>query len=203
MLDLPSHDEMVARILGAYNVSTTSDRNNAVWYQAANTFVVGLAEKHNVSEELAANVVAVLSPRLEWGLNQRYAEVFLATGNAPTFFSTLAKLRRLTAGESLADVQNGRKVASFADNILRPTTSDKVTVDRHAVDIAAGTNDDSSRKVLARKGAYDAVEAAYVEAAGILGLRPCELQAVVWVAHKRTKSYGPKHQQFARKGAVA
>lgn len=194
---------MVARILSTYNRSTKSDRDNAVWYRAANTFVIGLADKHGVSESTAAAVVAVLSPRLEWGLNMRYAETFLATGNAPTFFSTLVKLRRLVAGETLADVQNGRKVASFYANILDPRRSDLVTVDRHAVDIATGSDDDSSRRILNRKGAYDAVEAAYVEAAEIVGLRPCELQAVVWVAHKRTKEYGPKHAQFARKGAVA
>ncbi len=203
MNQLPSHDEMVLRILAKYNASTKSDRANGVWYETANTFVIGLANKHGVSVETAVSVVAILSPRLEWGLNQRYADQYLATGNAPTFFSTLAKLARITGGESLANVQKGRKVAAFADNILNPLTSTKVTVDRHAVDIATGSTDDDSRKALDRKGAYDAVEAAYVGAACKVGIAPCELQAIVWVAHKRTKAYGPKHQQFSRKGAVA
>lgn len=202
-MTLPSHDEMVLRILAKYNASTKSDRANKVWYQTANTFVIGLADKYGVAVETAANVVAILSPRLEWGLNQRYADQYLATGNAPTFYSTLEKLQQIVDGAPLDVVQKGRKVASFADNILRPTTSRKVTVDRHAYDIATGTTDDADRKALERKGAYDIVEAAYVEAARRIGIAPCELQAIVWVAHKRTKSYSPSHQQFARKGAVA
>lgn len=200
-----THQQRIANVLAVYDRAGETDRANRVWYEAAHTFCVGLSRRYNVSIQTAAAVVAVLSPRLEWGLNMRYAELYLETGDAPTFFSTKAKLARIMAGETLDQVQKGRKVAAFYDNIVNPTTSRKVTIDRHAYDIAeglSGTNQD--RKALDRKGVYDEIEAAYVEAAAKVGILPHELQAVVWVAHKRSKVYASAtHQQFARKGAMA
>lgn len=188
------------------------------WYQTAHEFCLSASERHGVTVETAAAIVAVLSPRTEWQMNLRQADAILGGGTAPTFFRTLAKCAALLAADGLADpldvtysgtfaiggvervtvnqpALGGTKVRSFYDNILRPSTSEAVTVDRHAWDVVDGAvGTDDSRRGLERVGTYSAITARYVAAARILGLMPHQVQAVTWSTWKRTKSYDrPQH----------
>lgn len=190
-------------ILDVYATATADERRDgAHWYSAAHTFCLGLSKRYDVPVETAAAVVAVLSPRLTWALNLRYADQYLRTGDAPTFFSTKAKLARIVAGEPLDDVlDGGPKVRSFYANILSPATSIAVTIDRHAYDIVAGTTDDKGRKGLEAKGVYESCAEAYRTAAETLGVAPHVVQAVTWLAWKRAKEYTTANHTTLYSGA--
>jgi len=189
MNDMPTTHEMVENIKAVYRQAYPHQHIAGMeWYEVANSLCQGWSKKYNVTFEQAAGVLAGISPRLAWNLNVAYCERILATGTAPIMHGTLAKVRRILAGEHPADVLGGRKVMSFYANIVSPQFDTHVTVDRHAFDIAVGkVGDDKSRKVLDRKGMYEYVADAYRAAAGDLGVAPCQVQAVTWVVWRDSK----------------
>ncbi len=198
---------MNANIVAVYNKATAEELvSGAEWYSAAHTFCRGLSDRYDVDIDTAAAVVAVLSPRLSWALNLRYADQYLRTGDCPTFFSVKHKLARLVEGVALDEVlsaRHGQKVRSFYDNIARPQTSTAVTVDRHAFDIVTGSRHDADRRALERRGVYDATAEEYRSTALALNLRPHQLQATTWLTWKRVKNYNDQRHatQFSGTGA--
>lgn len=181
---------MVQNIKSVYRTASEQQRVAGMeWYEVANTLCEGWSHKYGVSFEQAAGVLAVISPRLSWTLNVAYCERILSEGTAPIMHGTLAKVRRIMAGESPEVVLGGNKVRAFYANICSPLWSTDVTVDRHAFDIAMGTvGDDTSRKVLERKGMYEYVAEAYRQAADDLGIAPAQVQAVTWVVWRSAKT---------------
>lgn len=181
----------VDNILKVWQQATPEDKKELSWYHMAHTFCVGLAEKYGTTLEQAVAVLAVLSPRLKWDLNMRYADQYLRTGDCPTFFSVKAKLARIMAGEGIEDVTvKGPKVISFYHCILDPDHTESVVIDRHAWAVARGSSEDYNNagpRDLDRKGGYEKIAGLYKEAATILGVRPHQVQAVTWVTWRRMK----------------
>lgn len=156
------------------------------WYADAHAWAQSLAERYGVTVDQVAGVTAALSPQTSWPENQRRVEAMLRTRKSPGFRHGIVKSHRILDGESPYDVLNtgtGPKSLAFYDNIARPTSSDAVTLDRHAVHAFVGmVLDDRERKrVLDRKGNYDAMADAYRLAAERKGVRAHVLQAVVWL----------------------
>lgn len=182
---------MVANILATYRQSTMAERQQeSGWYAAAHLFCQEVAESTGgrTTVRQVAGIVAAISPRLSWAKNMEYARLVVETGTAPLMFGNLRKAQRIAEGADPDLVLGGRKVRSFFDNILYPGTSDTVTIDRHAVDIAFGVaGNDESRKVLAHAGVYDTVSDAYRAVGRTLGIRPLQVQAITWVTHRRIK----------------
>lgn len=86
----------------------------------------------------------------------------------------------------------GPKVTRFYRNIRSPESSVDVTIDRHAINALVGrTTDDSERSTL-RGMRYETAVAAYLKVAEELGLRPWQLQAVVWCAQKNRFGFQPQ-----------
>jgi hypothetical protein len=162
--------------------------------------------------ERAVAVIAVLSPRLSWTKNVElarwiYAEVHTATTNYMASAWTKSVLDRfpglkangkkalsILIGIDPADVVSGPKVTAFFHAIANPNDPRGIVIDRHAFDVAVGrVMDDRTRGVvLGRKGAYEQFVRAYVRAAEALqnefpGITPAEVQAITWVAWRRTK----------------
>lgn len=187
----------IANIIAVYLRATPSDvAYGRSWYRAANVFAKGLARQHGVSLAQAAGIIAVLSPRVNWGVNMALAEEWLEYGDVPTFYRTLDKLHAITAGGVDSGYMHdgkvfkraiaGPKVYRFYLCILNPKRDDVIVVDRHALSIAMGQRlDDTGQKILERKGVYLQVERAYIEAALALGLQPLHLQATTWVTWRR------------------
>ena len=167
------------------------------WYRVANTFALGLAEKYDSDLDTTAGVIAAISPRLNWGLNQAYAERMLRDGDAPLLGMSKAKALRIMGGESPDVVfaapkeraQQGQKIRAFYACILRPNETDAVCVDRHAYDVANNIENalDEDRKGLERKGVYEEIAQAYRDVAKERGLLPWQAQAIAWVTWRRLK----------------
>lgn len=130
----------------------------------------------------ATGIVAALSPQTSWAKNVLNAGTLVSTGDAPTFKTNVRKALRILGGEHPSDVLGGNKVVAFYNNLLDPYASKHVTVDRHAVNIALGGLVGGSAKALEAVGKYDAVAFAYSVAGAKVNLRPCEIQAVTWLA---------------------
>lgn len=158
----------------------------------------------------AVAVIAVLSPQVHWDRNVEMARrayevhasaengAYLAVENARSTWPGLKvnfdKAIRILDGEKPEDVVSGPKVTAFYRAINDPTDPRGVVIDRHAFDVAVGrVMDDKTRGiVLGRAGAYDAFVRAYERATVHLrafypGITPAEVQAVTWVAWRRSK----------------
>jgi len=79
------------------------------------------------------------------------------------------------------------KVGSFADNTALPTTSRRVTVDRHAVQAAMAMRPLKDKIIpdLGDERVYRLFEQAYQEVADELGVLPSALQSEVWDVWRR------------------
>jgi hypothetical protein len=174
---------LTRRVLEAFRSATPEELEEGLgWYEASRTFAMGMADRYDLTLERSVGIIAALSPRVRWARNMLYADQLCREGYAPVLRLFLARALAIRDGAEPLDVLRGPKVLSFYDNILNPTESEAVTVDRHACDLAMGIRgDDRTRDVLERKGGYEMFVAAYRSAAEILGVRPSQVQAVTWV----------------------
>lgn len=192
---LPSQTTMVRRITRAYRVATAADRAAGLgWYAAAQREAATI---HPERPDLAAGVLAALSPRCQWSTNVAWAHAVVAAAraglpcpkvstksNRRTAWAIATSgddpLRHLGTIAPTGTIRSGHKVRAFYANITGDHNA--VTVDVWAYRAATG------RKV-ASVGArdYRLISAAYVRAAAILGVTPRECQAAVWVATRGTK----------------
>lgn len=182
-LDIPT--DAPERLLRLFGEATADELANGLrWYADAHAWAQGLAERYGVSVDIVAGITAALSPQTSWPENQRRTTSLLAHHKATGLQLGVRKALRMLEGESPADVLNtgtGPKSLAFYDNLARPTTSDAVTLDRHAVHAVMGMvlNDSERRRVLDRN--YDIIARHYRKAAERVGVRAHVLQAVVWL----------------------
>lgn len=195
MPGLPTHNAMVRRILRAYRAATPADRAAGLgWYDAAQREAAAIFPDR---PDVAAGVLAALSPRCQWSTNVAWAHAVVAAARAgrpcpqvSTKSNRRAAWAIATTGADPLDhlgkvshtgrVTSGHKVRSFYRNITGD--HDAVTVDVWAFRAATGREVES---IGARD--YRLISAAYVRAAQILGVTPRECQAAVWVATRGTK----------------
>jgi len=169
------------------------------WYRAAHENSVLLSARYGISTEQAAGIIAALSPQNGWENNLTAADLFLQDPSVDVHFhDACVKSRRILAGEAPLQVLRGQKVRSFYRNILEPTRSGAVTIDRHAAAILCGlpTPEWNRRfqKTLERKFFYRLATGVYRAEARRLGLLPHQVQAVAWLVQSNrsidTKDYG-------------
>lgn len=186
---------MHQNILNVWDTATSAEvQQGETWYARAHEICANNAERFGVTVEQAVGAFAAISPMLSWERNISCAESLLANGTAPCLKKNVRKGILILEGVDPLDVLGGRKVRSFYHNILLPDTSYEVTIDRHAFDVAVGcTTDDRTRKALNRVGMYDQFRRLYRDAARELGCLPHQVQAVTWLAWKRTKDYASNH----------
>lgn len=180
------HDTMVRNITRAFRKATPAHMAAGLgWYAEAYRVAAQIWPER---PDLAAGVIAALSPRCQWSTNQVWAAAVVhaaRTGQAcPAVHTTAMRAHawRIANGEAPLDVLNGPKVRAFWANIMGDTNA--VTVDVWAVFVATGSKDAAQISTPAR---YAAVAAAYRRAAAILGVTPREVQAATWVAARGTK----------------
>lgn len=191
---------MVAQILKVYG-SATADEIAAgrSWYSVTAGQVCedvrSAAQQANGASLTflgAAGVLAALSPATGWGDNVTGAIEFAITGhmNAQTpLFNERAT--RIVQGENPLTVLGGRKVRSFYRNITAPHDPGAVTIDRHAVSLVFGMplSERALKPLTDNVGGYQVCAGAYRAAARRVGLVPCQLQAITWVAWRNANQY--------------
>lgn len=166
------------------------------WYSEAHSFAQGLSERFGVTLEVAAGVIAALSPMSSWGVNKDLAARFFEAGGLDAgYLSTgLAKARAIMDGmlplDEAFSAPTSRKTRAFYHCILTAGSTDHVCIDRHAYDVVTNTrNTDATRPKLAGKR-YDEAVVPYRRAARILSreygtITPAQVQAVTWVTWRQ------------------
>lgn len=163
------------------------------WYRRAYQWARLVSEATGYSIDLVASVAAVLSPNIDWELNnRRMVEALLRNPDATHFRNNRGTLSlmvgyganirkaRLMIATRNPSLISGPKVTRFRDAILG---IDACVVDIHATNIAMGTENIYSGPSAA---AYPIIEQAYNDVARFLGWRVCEVQSAVWVIYKAT-----------------
>lgn len=176
-------------------VQTAQTRRILAHYRAADPTVVALGDawydqaQQTAQEiwperpDLAAGVIAALSPRCQWVTNVAWARAVVhaaRTGQeCPAVHTTTMRAQawRIANGEDPLSVLNGPKVRRFYLNISGDRSA--VTVDVWAIRAALGADAAGDGRITKRQ--YDTAEAAYQRAAKIAGISPAAMQAIVWV----------------------
>lgn len=175
-------------ILATFDRATDADvQAGMYWYNEANALAW---ELDHVMPRRAAGVIAALSPRLRWDKNALYArlaydlkgyDINEVSNYIPALGNSRIKALKMVNGAMPEDVLGkGLKTNAFYDNILNPLTSERVTVDKHAFNIANGER--TGYDVTITDKVYREIESAYVSAAHIAGIAPLQMQAITWVA---------------------
>lgn len=178
-----------------FDLATPEDLESGLsWYQEAHDFAVGLSIEYTVPVKAVSHVIAALSPGVRWESNKRAAaEVFKSAPFRPTVPGYAANVDKawriavnaLDGGTAWTKILSGPKVTAFADNILNPPDSNRVTVDVHAISVAEYKiyTVKSAPKLTPRQ--YEIYVRAYTKVAKSVNLKPSELQAVCWVAWRK------------------
>jgi hypothetical protein len=174
-------------VLAVYRLASVTELvDGMAWYRTAHA----LATRLNPDDpRQAAGVIAAMSPITGWGQNMMLAIRAYEDGFASgTLFRNAAKANDILAGADPLDVLGGNKVRNFFMAIAEPDTGKGVCIDRHAFDIAVGrVTNDTTRRMLDRKGVYESFANAYREAAAMVGISACQMQSVTWMTWRRMK----------------
>jgi hypothetical protein len=187
---------VLENILSIYHKALPQDLvAGLAWYPEAHNQAKRLAAVASVSLQQAAYAIAALSPNTPWLDNVETSWAVArhhANGGSEADFHYKTRCLGLSVHKAFRILQgdlfalSGPKVTAFADNIMYPDASRKVTIDRWAYRIAIGTIEVTNvLKVNIRQKLYDQVAAEYIEAAERVGMLPLQLQAITWViAHR-------------------
>ena len=176
------------------------EEENNHWYQEANEWAVEVSEfllsftGQNVSVQQVLGVVSALSPMQEWNKNKEIAIELIMTGDCGYMERGKQKARDILKLPSVVicidteikSILNGEKTKTFYENMVYPTRSSGVTVDRHAISIAIGHIADDKEQSIS-KDVYTFIEKCYIMTAETLGLAPLHLQSITWQTWKRIK----------------
>ncbi len=190
----------IHRLYRLYELASEIERESGrTWYDKARAEISALAILHATTPEIAAGVVAALSPNTRWSTNLHDADSVLSVGLSPytngdyhecivtTYNSNKAKAFAIAEidwsvrAEPL-DILGGPKVRAFYSNLVGDSTVS--TLDSHAYNAlcgfrATGSDLPGMRAQLTR----DAREA-YVRAATVKGETVAAFQAIIWVTWK-------------------
>lgn len=181
---------------------TPADAGGREWWARAHEHARCTGAAYGLAPARMAGVLAALSPQCPWAYNVDLAADVLAhwhehgptlpgaplgpSGELPT-----ARALAILAGHEPGDVLGGRKVRAFWHCTRAPDVLGPVCVDRHALSALVGRPLGQASAALAdRAGAPAVAGAFYRSAARARGMRPHELQAVVWLQWRAERAPG-------------
>jgi hypothetical protein len=176
-------------ILQVYLSATEEQKEQGhAWYETALETAKQFAREYGVSYRHAAGVIAALSPRMKWGTNKDDSKRILqavaaGSGIIPkcaAYGANVRKAWRIANGEQPAKVLGGPKVNAFYRNICGDYNG--VTVDVWAARVAEPYN----HHFAGRDKDYQVIAAAYASVADSLNLFPAFLQAICWIAVRKS-----------------
>jgi len=170
------------------NVTQKDYQEGKGWYASANSFSFYLSNKYGVSQIKTSGIIAAFSPLKEWNLNKRMAEEFIESGG--TFYRHTASqggkaISIYNSNDDKGYIESslgGQKTINFFNNIYNPKDENYVTIDRHHLyiclkeDVQTCTNKQ-----------YHLIKKNTIEFSKSVNLKPCEVQAMLWVTWKRLK----------------
>lgn len=157
------------------------------WYADARRIAGVLAEQYGVTVEVAAGVIAALSPLNSWGANINLAARFLEAGGLSAGYlrANLAKAQTILDGGDILATLSGLKVTNFYLSIISAGQSG-VCIDRHAYSLAVNDRSVSNDVPKLSSKRYAEITDCYVRAARILSrelgqvIAPAVVQSVTW-----------------------
>jgi hypothetical protein len=188
--NLPSHGEMVARIIDTYNRALPSEIHAGErWYTEANEYAQALSAGTDLTMYQCAGIIAALSPQQAWSINKRNAARYVAARLECERLHTDAQMAKCAAIVSLSDGSyqnvarclNGPKESAFYRNVAGDHSVP--TVDRWAFVTATGARLSDKHGGIS-KSAYAPLARAWVDAARILGFPVAILQAICWIVER-------------------
>lgn len=179
---------MIRRILRHYRSATPAvHAAGQSWYRAAQDAAAAIYPER---PDIAAGVIAALSPRCQWVTNVRWARAIVdaARSGAPVPAVHTETMRAIawaiaTGEQTPEQALKGPKISHFYRNIMQDM--DCATVDVWAMRAALGADnvplDAQGKKRAPGRKLYREIENAYIRAAEIAGTSPAMLQAVTWI----------------------
>lgn len=168
---------ITANLRQHWNRATAQTRlEGAEWYARAHQTVLHMARESGTTRQVAAGVVAALSPRLHWCRNVTMARNLL-TGKPVTgvFAASLTKARRIIRGSRPLVVLGGNKVRAFYKALLGDTGAAVIDVWLlKASGLAPGTR--------VTDAVYHQISSHLAALAQRLGITVASLQATIWVS---------------------
>lgn len=196
--------EIISKI---FSIDTELFSSSITWYAQANAFAHYLAIKYNTSFEIAAGVIAAVSPRMPWLRNKNVAEDILANFGRHSELSALEAAKeiglaisvnvamaiKIARGESISDTLTGTKRRSFFNNIAYPSGIDSVTIDTWMMNAYCNVTGESKKvaekfmrsneTALGGTGAgYFVISEAVRIVANLLNMPANQIQAAYWIA---------------------
>ena len=160
------------------------------WYSHASQFCAELEDDFTLGKNVAAGIIAALSPKQRWDTQVRDTPGIireLQAGKYPSgigFFSNKNKAVRIFQGEDPLEVLGGDKVRNFYLNLTGDDHA--VCIDRHALSIS-GFSSKSADAGSLTSGVYSRIAFAFKCAAQNLGLTPSGIQALTWCYFREIK----------------
>jgi hypothetical protein len=164
------------------------------WYRDSLGHVASLVEDaqrrgeiprgRRITRRALAGMIAALSPNKTWTINAGLVLQVLRHRDAKQYKAQVAKAVAILDGADPLDVLNGPKERAFFECLADSDCTDAVTIDGHAFSVWIGRLVYTSRARVGRR-LYRLAHADYVKAARQVGLRPNQLQAITWLAHRR------------------
>lgn len=190
--NLPSHSEMVERLVDVYNNACQYEKIEGVtWYSNAFSTAAMLHIKYGYKIEQIIEVLSVVSPGTEWTLNSstlpekmlsyHLARVTLTTLEWPCYPSNVAKVQQILDGQP--GVLRGNKVKAFAKAIGGDTNS--VVVDAWIVKLVYNMPEMFWRDTaISSDRMYHNISDAVRDAAMFVGMPSALFQACVWTSYR-------------------
>jgi hypothetical protein len=176
----------IENVLDTFDKATPDQMAEGLaWYHEAHELAVTLDPANPLR---AAGVISAFSPQCRWDRNMQLARNAFAGDVSGHMGTVLSKVSRILVGEDVVTVLRADKTVNFALTMADPHHPTAVVVDRHAFDIAVGrVTETEAKKILKRKGVYDAFADVYRLAARERNVSPSEMQAVTWVVWRETR----------------
>ena len=179
---------LVQNILSVYARATQEQREQgAGWFAVAHLHARLMAQRFGITTAQAAAILAAFSPATAWDANLAHAWAFLRGEQPPTLRMNIRKAQAIFDGADpeavLRTDRSSGKVWAFFCNIIEPTSSDLVTIDRHAFDAALGVKFIGNNRPFSdmRNGnVYALMSKAYKLAGEQVGLLGNQMQGIVW-----------------------
>jgi len=166
-------------------------------YMGYNQVMRDFANFYDAPFDRVVEVFVALSPNNDYHGNLRsMASVLNAHQRGRVFATVTVSTYRacskrawgyITGQTNFLDTVKGPKIRAFRDNIINHATSQAVTVDGHMIGAWMGESltMKAAAVLLKSKRDYRLIESKIQKLAGLLKLKPHQLQAVLWMTRKR------------------
>ena len=192
------------QIVARFSLATSQEvQLGCDWYPSALKIAIRIAKKYGTSVEVAAGVIAALSPNNRWERNIMDAESIIkcwAAGGTNTDMlnvtvCTYGKMKAkavdiLTRNVPIVEILNGKKIIEFF-NCITNTALNDVCIDGHAYSVWFGQRLTMKEVPAIGKRLRSQIKTDYRDATAFINdeldttYTAADIQAITWVTHKR------------------